>query len=224
MRSAFRWFAPTSTEDPKDPKDPSSRASANLSANNSASPPSSAANTVKSANADISYRATATSHPLHDAQAPINSSSPEYSHSASLTPPSHPSQPATPTDDFLGCDRNQTTESSKRTDFATRPRDQSPSTSPITHHLGSTENNPFAIQDLELVDFQSEEMTTGPSIDSAMGRSRQDSFVSAGPKPISMNNPNREHGNRQRRESLAGSLMGGMSWGGMSFGSFVRDE
>ncbi|KAF7619562.1 putative C2H2 transcription factor [Aspergillus flavus] len=42
-----------------------------------------------------------------------------------------------------------------------------------------------------------------------------------GSKPISMSGSNRD---KQRRESLAGSLVGGMSWGGVSVGSWIRDD
>lgn len=42
-----------------------------------------------------------------------------------------------------------------------------------------------------------------------------------GTKPITMSGSARDKG---RRESLAGSLVGGMSWGGVSVGSWIRDE
>ena len=47
------------------------------------------------------------------------------------------------------------------------------------------------------------------------------SHNATGAQPMSMNIPNR--GN-PRRESIAGSLVGGMSWGGVSVGSWIRDE
>lgn len=49
-----------------------------------------------------------------------------------------------------------------------------------------------------------------------------DSF--SGAKPIQMQNPNRHAEGRQRRESMANSLAGGLSWGGVSVGSWIRDE
>lgn len=57
--------------------------------------------------------------------------------------------------------------------------------------------------------------------------SRKDSVTTAaaqwgnGTMPISVSGSNRD---KPRRESLAGSLVGGMSWGGVSVGSWIRDE
>jgi transcription factor SFP1 len=66
---------------------------------------------------------------------------------------------------------------------------------------------------------------------SSPGAGRHDSFSggmsglsshwTAGARPISVKNPNKE---KPRRESIAGSLVGGMSWGGVSVGSWIRDE
>ena len=43
----------------------------------------------------------------------------------------------------------------------------------------------------------------------------------SGAVPISVNGSGR---NMPRRESMAGSMAGGMSWGGVSMSSWVRDE
>ncbi|TVY90981.1 Transcription factor [Lachnellula willkommii] len=72
-------------------------------------------------------------------------------------------------------------------------------------------------------DSRTSAMMSGAGFDSGMSRSRQDSFA-GGAKPISMNIPNRNGDTRPRRESLAGSLVQGMSWGGVSVGSWIRDD
>ena len=122
-------------------------------------------------------------------------------------------QPPTPKDNHLELDpASATMPMTSPIDIATPTRNAS--SSPSSQGQKPVFHDP---------DLRASAMMTGTPFDSAMARGRQDSF--GGAKPISMNNPNRNNGDgRPRRESLAGSLVGGMSWGGVSVGSWIRDE
>ena len=56
---------------------------------------------------------------------------------------------------------------------------------------------------------------------SAYGGNASGSHLGTAAQPISVNSSNRE---KPRRESLASSMLTGMSWGGNSVGSWIRDE
>ena len=62
--------------------------------------------------------------------------------------------------------------------------------------------------------------STGMSIGSGYRFGHRDSVSAA--QPISMQSASNQ--NKPRRESLAGSMVTGMSWGGASVGSWIRDE
>jgi len=133
-----------------------------------------------------------------------DSISPFYSSSTSTTPPT--SQPPTPPHGSDGLTMQTTSPINIAT--PTRNASSSPPSQGKTANYHGVE------------DSRTSAMMCGSGHD-PNGRTRQDSF--GGAKPISMNNP-RNAAERPRRESLAGSLVGGMSWGGVSVGSWIRDE
>jgi transcription factor SFP1 len=210
MKTPWEWFGP-STSPRTTAADPPSRQVGSASTSTS---PSSRSSSLALDPPNNCYRTSPSTLDYHH----FTSDSPSSLTSLPSLSPSP--QPATPksTD---ACDRASlpdSTTTAKPIDIATPNR--------TSFHTGSPAVRTVSDDDLDLdayIDLDAD-MTAGPNFDSAMGRSRQDSFVSAGPKPISMINPNRDQANRGRRESLAGSLMGGMSWGGISVGSFIRDE
>ncbi|CAM1504346.1 Fc.00g019370.m01.CDS01 [Cosmosporella sp. VM-42] len=205
MRSAIKWFQNNSNND--DSRDTASTI------------PSSQQwlSTSPAASAATGHDCDSTAH-THFAAADIDS--PGSLISATLTQSPSP-QPETPTDQFMsGADP---------TTFSNTPAAGTTFSKPITISTPprcDITSSAYGSDSFQITDFDCDtaDMTTGPSLDPSMGRPRENSFVSAGPKPISVNNSNRDSVSRNRRESLAGSLMGGMSWGGMSFGSFVRDD
>jgi len=123
-------------------------------------------------------------------------------------------QPPTPNNDNFESDAF-TMQMTSPIDIATPTRNAS--SSPSSQGVGVKPTTNFLDPD-----SRTSAMMSSNNFENGMGRGRQDSF--AGAKPISMNNPNRNADGRPRRESLAGSLVQGMSWGGVSVGSWIRDE
>lgn len=101
-------------------------------------------------------------------------------------------------------------------DIATPSRHGSPRNSNLTSALQTTSGNearPTSAMDNGGGQFK--------GFGSGFGGAGSVSQYGSGAQPISVNASNRE---KPRRESLAGSMVTGMSWGGNSVGSWIRDE
>ncbi|SLM40018.1 Zinc finger, C2H2-like [Lasallia pustulata] len=99
-------------------------------------------------------------------------------------------------------------------------------TSNLTTALHSTTGNESRLTSaVNIAGSNSKGFTAGFGRSDSMGGTNLGvgtaSQYGTGAQPMSMNIPN--HAN-PRRESVAGSLVGGLSWGGVSVGSFIRDD
>ncbi|KAL8958632.1 MAG: hypothetical protein Q9183_005797, partial [Haloplaca sp. 2 TL-2023] len=102
-----------------------------------------------------------------------------------------------------------------------QPHTRHPFTSNLTSALQSTSAN-------EMIPTPATSTGSGkgsnsglPRTDALTGTDSYYEYYPSGAQPISMNGAHKE---RPRRESLAGSMVSGMSWGGVSVGSWVRDD